>query len=130
MSDEALNRTALMDLVATLERRVSALESDVDTLKRSRLTIVGKPDPIEPIAQAIVAYARTRRRVSTTSHELRAACGFGDDVHGMTIDGAQWSRIASGAFVGVTAEADGETLIPKAGTFSLWRLAAEPKPAT
>lgn len=129
MSDEALNRTALMDLVATLERRVSALESDVDTLKRSRLTIVGKPDPIEPIAQAIVAYARTRRRVSTTSHELRAVCGFGDDVHGMTIDGAM-KRIASGAFVGVTAEADGETLIPKAGTFRLWRLAAEPKPAT
>lgn len=129
MSDEALNRTALMDLVATLERRVATLESDVDTLKRSRLTIVGKPDPIEPIAQAIVAYARTRRRVSTTSHELRAACGFGDDVHGMTIDGAM-KRIASGAFVGVTAEADGETLIPKAGTFRLWRLAAEPKPAT
>lgn len=129
MSDEALNRTALMDLVATLERRVATLESDVDTLKRSRLTIVGKPDPIEPIAQAIVAYARTRRRVSTTSHELRAACGFGDDVHGMTIDGAM-KRIASGAFVGVTAEADGETLIPKAGTFRLWRLAAELKPAT
>ena len=128
MSDEALNRTALMDLVATLERRVATLESDVDTLKRSRLTIVGKPDPIEPIAQAIVAYARTRRRVSTTSHELRVACGFGDDVHGMTIDGAM-KRIASGAFVGVTAEADGETLIPKAGTFRLWRLAAEPKPA-
>ena len=115
--------TKIMELLSTMERRIGAAEAEIASLKRTQKCMVAQPDHVGEIATAIVAYARTRRRCATTSHELRAALGLGADVHGMSIDAAL-KRIAAGAFAGVTAKADGDTNIPKAGTFTLWHIVA------
>jgi len=115
--------TKFMELLSMMERRIDAAEAEIASLKRAQKGAVAQPDHVGEIATAIVAYARTRRRCATTSHELRAALGLGADVHGMSIDAAL-KRIASGAFAGVTAKADGDTNIPKAGMFVLWHIVA------
>jgi len=115
--------TKIMELLSTMERRIDAAEAEIVTLKKAVRGSTPQPDPVAEIAQSIVAYARTRRRCATTSHELRAALGFGTDIHGMSIDAAL-KRIARGDFAGVTAKADGDTNIPKAGTFTLWHIVA------
>ena len=115
--------TKIMDLLSTMERRIDAAEAEIASLKRAQKGAVAQPDPVGEIAQSIVAYARTRRRCATTSHELRAALGFSADIHGMSIDAAL-KRIARGDFAGVMVKADGDTNIPKAGTFTLWHIVA------
>ena len=119
--------TKIMELLSTMERRIDAAEAEIASLKRAQKGVAAQPeylrDHVGEIANAIVAYARTRRRCATTSHELRAALGLAADVHGMSIDAAL-KRIAAGAFAGVTAKADGDTNIPKAGTFTLWHIVA------
>jgi hypothetical protein len=117
--------TKIMELLSTMERRIAAAEAEIASLKRAQKGAAAQPDHVGDIANAIVAYARTRRRCATTSHELRAALGLSADVHGMSIDAAL-KRIAAGAFAGVTAKADGDTNIPKAGTFTLWHIVAAP----
>jgi hypothetical protein len=115
--------TKIMELLSTMESRIDAAEAEIASLKRAQKGVAAQPDHVGEIANAIVAYARTRRRCATTSHELRAALGLASDVHGMSIDAAL-KRIAAGAFAGVTAKADGDTNIPKAGTFTLWHIVA------
>ena len=115
--------TKIMELLSTMERRIDAAEAEIASLKRAQKGATAQPDHVGEIANAIVGYARTRRRCATTSHELRAALGLSADVHGMSIDAAL-KRIAAGAFSGVTAKADGDTNIPKAGTFTLWHIVA------
>lgn len=113
-----------MDLMATMERRLAALEAAFAEHKHACTASdhVSKPDAVDVIAGAIIAYAKTRRRFATTGYELRDLCKLGAEVHGMSIDGAL-KRIEKGAYPGVTARQDGDTNVPKVGTFRLWQIA-------
>lgn len=111
-----------MGLMAELEKRLGALETAFAEHKRTcSASEHAKPDAVDAIASAIIAYAKTRRRFATTGYELRALCNLGNDVHGMSIDGAL-KRIERGAYPGITAKQDGDTMVPKVGTFRLWQL--------
>tara|TARA_R110002126_G_scaffold199542_1_gene347243 strand:+ start:380 stop:760 length:381 start_codon:yes stop_codon:yes gene_type:complete len=65
-------RGDVMDLVATLERRVAALESEVESIKRARLSIVGKPGSTESGARPSGSRAATTARKMLSAEEMGA----------------------------------------------------------